>query len=73
MERKVYNVDEVAEILQTTAPRIRKLIHKGYLKAFRIGRVLIRNEDLDEFLAGASGKDYTEGDPVELKGAESQC
>lgn len=71
MERKVYNVDEVAEILQTTAPRIRKLINKGYLKAFKLGRTLVRNADLDDFLAGAPGKDYTDGDPIELKGAET--
>lgn len=35
--RKVYNVDEVAEILQTSSIKVRNLIKFGYLKAFRIG------------------------------------
>lgn len=64
--RKVYNVTEVAEILQTSPQRVRKLINNGYLKAFRLGRLLIRNDDLDEFLLSAVGKDFTDGVPVEL-------
>lgn len=64
--RKVYNVTEVAEILQTSPQRVRKLISNGYLKAFRLGRLLIRNDDLDEFLLSAVGKDFTDGVPVEL-------
>lgn len=66
MSRKVYNVTEVAEILQTTPQRVRTLIKNGYLKAFRLGRLLIRNDDLDEFLLSAVGKDFTDGVPVEL-------
>lgn len=66
MERKVYNVTEVAEILQTSPQRVRKLINNGYLKAFRLGRLLIRNDDLDNFLLSAVGKDFTDGAPVEL-------
>lgn len=66
MNRKVYNVTEVAEILQTTPQRVRTLIKNGYLKAFRLGRLLIRNDDLDEFLLSAVGKDFTDGVPVEL-------
>ena len=64
--RKVYNVTEVAEILQTSPQRVRKLINNGYLKAFRLGRLLIRNDDLDEFLLSAVGKDFTDGVPVKL-------
>lgn len=64
--RKVYNVTEVAEILQTSPQRVRKLINNGYLKAFRLGRLLIRNDDLDEFLLSAVGKDFTDGVPVDL-------
>lgn len=69
--RKVYNVDEVAEILQTSPQRIRKLVNGGYLKAFRLGRILIRNDDLDNFLLSAVGKDFTDGDPVELREAKA--
>ena len=64
--RKVYNVTEVAEILQTSPQRVRKLINNGYLKAFRLGRLLIRNDDLDEFLLSAVGKDFTDGVAVDL-------
>lgn len=60
IERKVFNVDEVAEILQTSATTVRKLISRGDLKCLRLGRVLIRNADLDDFLQSAVGKDYTE-------------
>lgn len=66
MERKVYNVDEVADILQTSGYKVRALVKNGYLKAFRLGRILIRNEDLDEFLASAVGQDFTDGSPAEL-------
>lgn len=67
MERKVFNVTEVAEILQTSPKRIRDLINYGHLKAFRLGRILVRNSDLDDFLLSAVGKDYTDGRPVELE------
>ncbi len=71
MERKVFNVDEVAEILQTSSITVRKLINTGQLKAFRIGRLLVRNDDLNVFLENAVGLDYTGQGPktLELKGA----
>lgn len=69
MERKVFNVAEVAEILQTSEQRVRALINGGHLKAFRLGRLLVRNADLDLFLSEAVGKDYTGSVPVMLREA----
>lgn len=67
MERMVFNVDEVAEILQTTAPAVRKQIKAGRLKAFKLGRVLIRKEDLSEFMSNSVGLDVYPDQPVVLE------
>ena len=68
MAKKVYNIDEVAESLQTSHVTIRGLIKNGYLKAFKLGgRYLIRDKDIDEFLESAIGFDYTGGCPVSLE------
>ena len=64
--KKVYNIDEVAEMLQTSHVTVRGLIKKGYLKAFKLGRYLIRDKDIDDFLESAVGKDFTGGEPVSL-------
>ena len=72
--RKVYNVDEVAEILQTSSIKVRNLIKFGYLKAFRIGRVLVRDKDRDAFLETAVGLDFTAAGPVPLgEGGNVDC
>ena len=64
--KKVYNIDEVAEMLQTSHVTIRGLIKKGYLTAFKLGRYLIRDKDIDDFLESAVGMDFTGGEPVTL-------
>lgn len=66
--KKVYNIDEVAEMLQTSHVTVRGLIKKGYLKAFKLGRYLIRDKDIDDFLESAVGKDFTGDEPVNLVG-----
>lgn len=63
-----YTVSEIAEIFTTTEPRVRQLIKGGYLKAFRLGKLLIRKEDLLEFMQSAVGYDMTNGDKVKLEG-----
>lgn len=70
--KKVYNIEEVAEMLQTSHVTIRGLIKKGYLKAFKLGRYLIRDKDIDDFLESAVGKDFTGGEPVSLCNGGSQ-
>ena len=50
LPRKVFNVAEVAEILQTSEVTIRSYISQGELKAFKIGRILISEKALDDFV-----------------------
>lgn len=66
-ERYVFTVDEIAEILHTSSPRIRGFVRRGQLKAFRLGRILIRKEDLASFLEESVGLDITPETPIRLE------
>lgn len=52
-EKKVYTLDEIAEILQTTKRTLYNYIKDGKLKAVKIGKYWrVTNENLNNFLEG---------------------
>lgn len=59
LPRKVFNVDEVAEILQTSGTTVRQYIKKGELKAMKIGRVLISEKSLDDFIESCERREVS--------------
>ena len=65
LEKKLYTVSEVAEILHTGVDYVYKLHHTGVLRFMKIGRLKCRKETLDEFLERYDGMDIT--DPANIK------
>lgn len=51
MDKLVYTVNEVADILQTTRQKVMYYIHAGKLKAFKLGYWKISNAALNNFIA----------------------
>lgn len=50
-EKKVYTLDEVAQLLNTTKKTLYTYIKSGKLKAVKIGKLWrVTNENLDDFL-----------------------
>ena len=60
----IYTVKEVSILLKTDEPMVRRLIDKGFLKALKLGRLKVRKEEIERFLAWAEGKDFTNLDNV---------
>ena len=56
---KLYSVMEVSHILHTSKDYVYKLIFSGVLPATKIGSLKIRHNALEDFLANADGKDYS--------------
>ncbi len=50
LPRKVFNVAEVALILQTSETTVRSYVSRGELKALKIGRILVSEKALDDFI-----------------------
>lgn len=57
---ELLTIKEVSKILKTDEPTIRRLIDKGYLKALKLGRLKVRNTEIERFLAWAEGKDFSD-------------
>lgn len=57
---ELLTVKEVSKALKTDEPTIRGLIDKGYLKALKLGRLKIRNTEIERFLDWAEGKDLSD-------------
>lgn len=52
--RRLYTIDEVAELLKVSHSTVRRLIDSGHLKSVRIGgQIRIRQRDLDDYVASA--------------------
>ena len=52
--RRLYTIDEVAELLQVSHSTVRRLIESGHLKSVRIGgQIRIRQRDLDDYVASS--------------------
>lgn len=62
---KLFNVTEVAEILQCNENFVHKLRKSGLLKFMRLGRYKCREETLAEFLEKYDGMDVS--DPYNVK------
>jgi len=61
---KLLLVKEVAEILRVSAEHVRRLIRKGHLRAFKVGRrggYRIREEDLRSYIIKRSNEARTYG------------
>lgn len=57
---ELLTIKEVSKILKTDEPTIRRLIDKGYLKALKLGRLKVRNTEVERFLDCAEGKDFSD-------------
>ncbi|WP_312059345.1 helix-turn-helix domain-containing protein [Anaerotignum sp.] len=55
LPRKVFNVAEVALILQTSETTVRSFVSRGELKAIKIGRILVSEKALDDFIISKEG------------------
>ncbi|KAF5044726.1 Helix-turn-helix domain protein [anaerobic digester metagenome] len=55
LPRKVFNVAEVALILQTSETTVRSYVSRGELKALKIGRILVSEKALDDFIVSKEG------------------
>lgn len=60
MEKMLYTVPEVAEILQCSQNYVHSLRKAGLLVFLKIGRYKCRKETLEKFLADYEGKDITD-------------
>lgn len=65
MEKVIYTVKEVAELLKTNVDYVHKLRKAGILPFIKLGSYKIRKEALEEFLAKFEGYDLT--NPEEIK------
>lgn len=65
MEKMLYTVPEVAEILQCNESTVYKLKKAGLLPFLKLGRYKCRREALEEFLRKYEGYDVT--DPENVK------
>ena len=59
MEKLVYTVKEVSQIIHTNQSYVYTLIKTGLLPALKLGSYKIRGESLSKFLAEYEGQDLT--------------
>ncbi len=59
MDKLVYTVKEVSQIIHTNQSYVYMLINAGLLPALKLGSYKIRRESLLKFLAEYEGKDLT--------------
>ena len=70
VERRVYFVSEVAEILGVSRQTVLKYIKKGLVPGIRVGgRYLIMKDEFEEFLrsGGSRSEEQSETSPEESK------
>ncbi|MCF0106210.1 MAG: helix-turn-helix domain-containing protein [Holdemanella sp.] len=60
MQEMLYTVPEVAKILKTNTAYVYKLKDSGQLKFLKLGRLKVRKETLERFLANMDGMDITD-------------
>jgi excisionase family DNA binding protein len=52
--RRLYTIDEIAELLKVSHSTVRRLIDSDHLKSVRIGgQIRIRQKDLDDYMASS--------------------
>ena len=64
MNKILYTVKEVSEIMHTNTTYVYKLISTGLLPALKLGSFKIRHETLMNFLEQYEGKDLTNPENV---------
>lgn len=69
MEKVIYTIKEVSELLKTNVEYVHKLRKSGLLPCIKLGSYKVRKEALDEFLAKYEGLDLT--DPFKVKEVEN--
>ncbi|MDU5110791.1 MAG: helix-turn-helix domain-containing protein [Clostridium sp.] len=57
---ELLTIKEISKLLKTVDPTVRGLIDKGYLKALKLGRLKVRNVEIQRFLEWAEGKDFSD-------------
>lgn len=60
LEDVLYTVPEVAQLLKTDEPTVRRLISKKFLMGLKLGRMKVTKIELIRFLKWANGKDLTD-------------
>jgi excisionase family DNA binding protein len=64
MEMEIYTIPEVAQRLRINQTTVSRLIHRGELKAYKIGRIYrITKEEVDRFLNASKTETNEEGVP----------
>lgn len=53
----VYTIRETAQLLRVNRNTVYKLIHAGYLEAFRLGNLKVTRAELERFLNDMNGKE----------------
>lgn len=72
MEDMLYTVPEVAEILKTNVTYVYKLQQTGLLRFLKIGRLKVRRQTLEDFLARYEGYDLTDPRNIQQLGIASE-
>lgn len=57
---ELFTVMEVAQKLKTTKGMVYSLIKSGHIQALKLGSLKITCNELERFIAEASGKDFTD-------------
>ena len=60
MDKMLYTVKEVAEIMHSNTNYVYGLIRRGFLPAMKLGCYKVRAKALEQFLAEPEGKDLTD-------------
>lgn len=63
-EDVLYTVPEVAQLLKTDEPTVRRLISKKLLSGLKLGRLKVTKAELMRFLEWANGKDLSDLDNI---------
>lgn len=64
LEDVLYTVPEVAALLKTDEPTVRRLISKKVLIGLKLGRLKVTKKELMRFLDWATGKDLSDLDSI---------
>lgn len=59
-EDVLYTVPEIAQLLKTDEPTVRRLINKKLLLGLKLGRLKVTKMELMRFLEWANGKDLSD-------------
>ena len=64
VDKLVYSVAEISEMLGVNKNRVYSFIKAGILPCIDVGHIVVRREDLAEFLENSRGLDVSQPDNV---------